>query len=146
MRTKGMEDDADRLAQNGEAGYPEEPDFSHIAAAAGIAFQVILEAAPMMQPLRYGTGEPQVRVKLLKTYDGAKVGNDHYDVDALLKPLVSEMEGTDHTAVCSAKRWRRSAPGKSQADISNTGVSIAEADTTPPEIKRRRIWNKNKIS
>lgn len=147
MRDMGMEDEADRLTQNGEAGYPEEPDFQHIAAAAGIAFEIILESAPMMKPLRCGTGEPKVRLKLLKTYDGAKVGHDRYDVETLLSDMA---DAGAHAAVYDAKRWRRSSAARSSTDITNAEISqqaknadVRDAEVLP-QTKRRRIWRKTK--
>ena len=69
--------------KSGSEGYPEEDDFATLARIASIAFEIAIESAPAMHPLKYGNGDPRARFILREVSDGAGHRSSHWDVDAV---------------------------------------------------------------
>ena len=76
----GASDQGDRLGQSGSAGYPQEEDFAMISQVTKLPFEIIIESAPAMQPLRYGEGDAVARFVLREIFDGAGAVSMHWDV------------------------------------------------------------------
>ena len=67
----------------GSEGYPEEQDFTTLAHIASVPFEITIESAPNMQPLKYGDGDPRARFILKEISDGAGHRTTHWDEAAL---------------------------------------------------------------
>jgi len=83
VTSDGRIEQATRLMKSGSDGYPEEDDFATLARVADIAFEIVIESAPNMQPLKYGNGNPRARFILRDISDGAGHRSSHWDVDAV---------------------------------------------------------------
>ena len=68
LREHGLSHRADRLGLSGYDGYPDEDDFSYIAMASGISFEVDIGARYVPH---YGTAPISARVLFRKVADGA---------------------------------------------------------------------------
>ena len=73
----------ERLMKMGSEGYPGEEDFATLAHIASVPFEIVIESAPNMQPLKYGNGDPRARFILREISDGAGHRTSHWDVDAV---------------------------------------------------------------
>ena len=77
LREDGLSKRADRLELSGKDGYPDEEDFSYIAMASGISFEVDMGISYVPH---YGTAPVSARVLYRKVADGAGHLSDHYDL------------------------------------------------------------------
>jgi len=81
--SSGLHERANRLSKPGSEGYPEEEDFAMLARIASVPFEIIIDSAPNMQPIKYGDGSPRARFILKLISDDAGHQSAHWDVDAL---------------------------------------------------------------
>jgi len=98
----GLHDQANRLRKTGNEGYPEEEDFAMLAGIASVPFEIIIEAAPNMQPIKYGDGNPRARFILKLISDDAGHQSAHWDVDALYDHNTKRRRITGKKAVIPA--------------------------------------------
>jgi len=83
VTSDGRIDRATHLMKIGSEGYPEEEDFATLAHIASVPFEIVIESAPNMQPLKYCDGDPRARFILREISDGAGHISSHWDVDAV---------------------------------------------------------------
>jgi len=130
--SSGLHERANRLSKPGSEGYPEEEDFAMLARIASIPFEIIIDSAPNMQPIKYGDGSPRARFILKLISDDAGHQSAHWDVDALYDQSTKRRRITGKTASIHAT----AAPGAS-ADVSSDLLGAADIDTarSPAEIR-----------
>ena len=83
VMSDGRFERATRLMKMGSEGYPEEEDLATLAHIASVPFEIVIESAPNMQPLKYGNGDPRARFILREISDGAGHRTSHWDVAAV---------------------------------------------------------------
>ena len=108
---RGRIEQATRLMKSGSEGYPEEEDFPLLACISSLPFEIVIEAAPAMEPMKYGDGEPRARFILRDILDGAGHRSSHWDVDAVYARGTKRRRITGRCRMCTA-----GGPAKFQPD------------------------------
>ena len=79
----GHHEEASRLMKPGCEGYPGEEDFAMLSRIASVPFEIVIETAPKMQPIKYGDGDSRARFILRLISDDAGHRSAHWDVETL---------------------------------------------------------------
>ena len=90
MKRHGKHEDADRIMQAGEYGYPDESDFIYFAEEAGFAFAVVSDIPTRVYGSQFGPVCLTVRRHYVK--DGAGHPSPHFDVISYTAPAIPEYE------------------------------------------------------
>ena len=130
--SSGLHERANRLSKPGSEGYPEEEDFAMLARIASVPFEIIIDSAPNMQPIKYGDGSPRARFILKLISDDAGHQSAHWDVDALYDQSTKRRRITGKTTSIHA-----TAAPRASADVSSDLLGAADIDAArgPAEIR-----------